>query len=166
MLWVPKRTISMRGFFWAPKTYVQTDGFESLYNFTLKNFVYLNLWCVLIRWKWQWSSENQPQGVGGYLVSNSVFSSVIASMTLTWKKYEGWIPFFVICWFFVTCWFFIKSTFSKNSFRNIIWVSNSLESLRPDVLTGWSESKLFAKVSSRWHVRQRVKKCILFLERV
>ena len=25
MLWVPKRTVSMRRFFWAPKTYVQTD---------------------------------------------------------------------------------------------------------------------------------------------
>ena len=26
MLWVLKRTISMRRFFWAPKTYVKTDG--------------------------------------------------------------------------------------------------------------------------------------------
>ena len=26
MLWVLKRTISIRRFFWAPKTYVQTDG--------------------------------------------------------------------------------------------------------------------------------------------
>ena len=25
------------------KTYVQTDGLENIYNFTLKNFVYLNL---------------------------------------------------------------------------------------------------------------------------
>ena len=44
MLWVLKRTISMRRFFRAPKTYVQTDGLENIYNFTLKNFVYLNLW--------------------------------------------------------------------------------------------------------------------------
>ena len=26
MLWVLKRTVSMRRFFWAPKTYVKTDG--------------------------------------------------------------------------------------------------------------------------------------------
>ena len=26
ILWVLKRTVSMRRFFWAPKTYVQTDG--------------------------------------------------------------------------------------------------------------------------------------------
>ena len=38
-----KRTVSMRWFFWAPKTYVQTDGLENIYNFTLKNSVYLNL---------------------------------------------------------------------------------------------------------------------------
>ena len=44
MLWVLKRTVSMRPFFWAPKTYVQTDGLENIYNFTLKIFVYLNLW--------------------------------------------------------------------------------------------------------------------------
>ena len=43
MLWVLKNTVSMRRFFWATKTYVQTDGLESFYNFKLKNFVYLNL---------------------------------------------------------------------------------------------------------------------------
>ena len=26
MLWVLKRTVSMRRFFWAPKTYVKIDG--------------------------------------------------------------------------------------------------------------------------------------------
>ena len=36
-LWVVKRTVSLRQFFWAPKTYVQADGFEKIYNFTLKN---------------------------------------------------------------------------------------------------------------------------------
>ena len=39
MLWV----LSMRRFFWAPKTYVETDEKEKIYNFMLKNFVYLNL---------------------------------------------------------------------------------------------------------------------------
>ena len=43
MLWVLERTLSMRRFFWAPKTYVKTDGYESIYKFTLKNFVYLTL---------------------------------------------------------------------------------------------------------------------------
>ena len=45
MLLVLKRTVSMRRFFWALKIYVQTDGLENIYNFTLKNFVYLNL-CI------------------------------------------------------------------------------------------------------------------------
>ena len=35
MLWVLKRTVSLRRFFWAPKTYVKTDGQENIYNFTL-----------------------------------------------------------------------------------------------------------------------------------
>ena len=36
MLWVLKRTVSMRQFFWAPKTYVKNDGKENNYNFTQK----------------------------------------------------------------------------------------------------------------------------------
>ena len=48
MLWVLKRTISIRRFFWAPKTYVQTDGLVYIYNFTLKTFVYLNLAMYII----------------------------------------------------------------------------------------------------------------------
>ena len=43
MLWVLKRPVSKRRFFLAPKTYVQTDGLENIYNFMLKNVVYLNL---------------------------------------------------------------------------------------------------------------------------
>ena len=46
MVWVLKRTVSMRRFFWAPKTYVKIDGKEIIYNFTLKIFVYLNL-CII-----------------------------------------------------------------------------------------------------------------------
>ena len=38
-----QRTVSMRRFFWAPKTYVKTDGKENIHNFTLKKYVYLNL---------------------------------------------------------------------------------------------------------------------------
>ena len=44
MLWVLKRTVSMRQLFWAPKTYVKADGLENIYIFTQKIFVYLNLW--------------------------------------------------------------------------------------------------------------------------
>ena len=44
MLWVLKRPISMRPFFWAPKTYAKIMGKKINYNFTLKFFVYLNLW--------------------------------------------------------------------------------------------------------------------------
>ena len=44
MLWVLKRIVSMRQFFWAPKTYVKTDQKENIYIFTLNIFVYLNLW--------------------------------------------------------------------------------------------------------------------------
>ena len=36
MLWVLKRTVSKRRFFWAPKTYVKTDRWENIYNFTPK----------------------------------------------------------------------------------------------------------------------------------
>ena len=43
MLWVLKRTVSMRRFFWAPKTNVKTDGLENIYIFRWK-FLYLNLW--------------------------------------------------------------------------------------------------------------------------
>ena len=41
-LWVIKGTVSMRGFFLAPKTYVKIDGLENIYYFTLKICVYLN----------------------------------------------------------------------------------------------------------------------------
>ena len=37
MLWVLKRTVSMRQFFRAPKTYVKTDGYENIYIFTPTN---------------------------------------------------------------------------------------------------------------------------------
>ena len=36
MLWVLKRTVSMRLFFWAPKTYDKIDSLENINNF--KNF--------------------------------------------------------------------------------------------------------------------------------
>ena len=49
MLWVLKRNISMRRFFWAPKTHVKTDGKDNIYKFTLKFFVYLNLWVPVLR---------------------------------------------------------------------------------------------------------------------
>ena len=42
----PQKTHSMRRFFWAPKTYVKTDGKENIYIFALKNSVYLYLWYI------------------------------------------------------------------------------------------------------------------------
>ena len=45
MLWVLKRAVSMRRFFWAPKTHVKTDGYENIFNFMLKNCV---MTCLLI----------------------------------------------------------------------------------------------------------------------
>ena len=42
MLWALKRTVSLRRFFWAPKAYVKIDGYENIYIFTLKKFVFLN----------------------------------------------------------------------------------------------------------------------------
>ena len=42
MLWVLKRTVSMRQFFWAPRTYAKNYWKEYIYDFTLKFFVYLN----------------------------------------------------------------------------------------------------------------------------
>ena len=40
MLWVLKRTVSMRQFLWAPKTYVKIDQLENIHNFTTKSFIY------------------------------------------------------------------------------------------------------------------------------
>ena len=37
-------------FFWAPKTYVKNDGYENINCFTLKIFVYLNLWRLRCFW--------------------------------------------------------------------------------------------------------------------
>ena len=47
MLWVLKRTVSMRRFFWAPKTYAKSSRWENIYNLTLKFFAYHNLWIYL-----------------------------------------------------------------------------------------------------------------------
>ena len=38
MLRVLKRTVSMRRFFWAPRTHVKLDGQENIRNFTLNFF--------------------------------------------------------------------------------------------------------------------------------
>ena len=53
MLWVLIRTISLRQFFGAPKTYVRIDGQENNDNFTLKIFnqghLCLYVWLVELR---------------------------------------------------------------------------------------------------------------------
>ena len=43
MLWVQKKPVSMRQFFWASKTYAKNYGYENIDNFTQKIFVYQNL---------------------------------------------------------------------------------------------------------------------------
>ena len=80
MLWVLKRTVSMRRFFWAPKTYVQTDGLENIYNFKLKSCVYLNLWC--------WPKLQLP-----FHISGGVYWSA-----LPWTKSCGFNHSTVINW--------------------------------------------------------------------
>ena len=42
MLWVLKRTLSMRRFFWAPKTDVQTDGLENI-TILRSKIVFINI---------------------------------------------------------------------------------------------------------------------------
>ena len=44
MLWEFKRTVSMRRFFWAPKTYVLIDGYRNKCNFRYTNNPYLDLY--------------------------------------------------------------------------------------------------------------------------
>ena len=36
MLWILKRTVTVRRFFWAAKTYAKKYGEENIYNFSLK----------------------------------------------------------------------------------------------------------------------------------
>ena len=43
MLWVLKRTVSMRRFFWAPKSYAINYWYEDIDSFAPKYFVYQNL---------------------------------------------------------------------------------------------------------------------------
>ena len=47
MLWVLERIVSIRRFFWAPKTNDTIDRKENMHNFTLKNFMY-PLWRWLV----------------------------------------------------------------------------------------------------------------------
>ena len=47
MLWVLKRTVSMRRFFWAPKTYAKNYGKENIYNFTSSTGLPLFLYWLL-----------------------------------------------------------------------------------------------------------------------
>ena len=46
MLLVLKRTVSMRPFFWHTKHVLKLIGRKLFTIFTLKNFVYLNLWLM------------------------------------------------------------------------------------------------------------------------
>ena len=65
MLWVRKRTISMRWFFWAPKTYAYSYGLEDIYNFTLKICAYLNL-CLTVANKNHLHMQNYIQTANSF----------------------------------------------------------------------------------------------------
>ena len=56
-------------------------------------------------------------------------------------------------WYIGVCWFFSKSTFSKNSFKSTVTLSNRQFGSRsgPTLCRAWSGSKLFANVISRRH---------------
>ena len=43
MLWVLKRTVSMRRFFWKPKTIAKINGLENIHDFMLNLFADLGL---------------------------------------------------------------------------------------------------------------------------
>ena len=51
MLWVLKRTVSEKRFFWTPKIYVKTDGQENIHIFTLKYLLIstYGLFCCFFR---------------------------------------------------------------------------------------------------------------------
>ena len=67
MLWVLKRTISLRRFFLAPKTCAKKYGLENLYNFTLKIFclskpvIKVDLMNNLIILIWPWKINLCPK---------------------------------------------------------------------------------------------------------
>ena len=67
MLWVLKITVSIRQLFWAPKTYVTTNGYENISNFTLI-FFYPNVYCLLSAF-----TEN---------LGNVPFASIIATLVV------------------------------------------------------------------------------------
>ena len=61
MLWILKRSVSMRRFFWAPKTYVKTDGYENIYNYMLKKFCLSKLDQPM--WLWYFITKNAASQV-------------------------------------------------------------------------------------------------------
>ena len=61
-------------------------------------------------------------------------------------------------WFFVVCWFFSNLTFWKNSFRNTIWMSNSLDPDQAQRIVGPDLGpNCLPKLSADDTGRQRVK---------
>ena len=97
MLQVLKRTVSMRRFFWAPKTYAENMGInikKILKNFTLKFFVYLNLCiyiCIYMYIHWSmllWSNDvktNQRSRWSGCLTKSYFslsYSLILLSLSL------------------------------------------------------------------------------------
>ena len=91
MLWVLKRTVSMRQFFLAPKMYVKIDGSENIHNFTLKIFVYLILQQTTYSRYLSWFSRKIRLNISFELSAIFYWQTI---RQFTWKKIK---PYFCKC---------------------------------------------------------------------
>ena len=120
MFWVLKKSVSLRQFWWVPTTYVSIEKKENYFSLThpyLKSWY----WVLFVSWKcyllqkldtltFRWAYwVNQNAGRRQIFFFNPLPTGKI---------------FMLFCCQLI---FFSKSTFSKNSFRNTIRVSNSLD---------------------------------------
>ena len=73
---------------------------------------------------WQWNPCLHWPASNKTVSTSSSGDIILTELFAFWVIFHG---------FFVVCWFFSKSPFSKNSFRNTIWVSNRSD---PDRFVG------------------------------
>ena len=85
ILWVLKETVSLRPFFLAPKTFVKIDGFQNIYNFLLKNFVYRNLWGSLYFQKF-----NRHWSTSLYIWTDWIQRFYLSYITICFGKFNNW----------------------------------------------------------------------------
>ena len=151
MLWVLKRTISMRWFFWAPKTYAKNYGLENIYNFTLNLFVYLDLCCwkshvaaQIVAWQGLKISNRQkhvkfPSMQRVKIVSDWFltlgFSLIRSRLQRAWRVNGSWKFFYTIIGIFFTFLSLSQSQFLQiqgriwfgASYRNWKWANQLWE---------------------------------------